>query len=129
MNELNHPTLKACKRLHEAGIVMETEAVWRFPKDGIPFLTISEPMRYSTDVPVPSMAELLRDLPHEKVYHEDDSPLYEHAVLVLEKLTDHYRVGYPAYHFGYKMFDNTNPADALIDLRIWLRVEEHKRLD
>jgi len=34
MNQLNYASLEACKRLVDAGIVLETDFVWRLGADG-----------------------------------------------------------------------------------------------
>ncbi len=92
MNPLNYATLEASKRLHDAGIVLETEH-WHgwdgriYRKDEVPYGTAR--------VPAPTIAEVLRELPESKelvdLILEYDPSLaqgYAIAILVAEYLRD-----------------------------------------
>jgi hypothetical protein len=127
MNPLNYATFEASKRLVDAGIVLETEAVWMSeelpPFDGSTKTIIlwklynkKEVIRYNFGkvptgmLPAPSMAEVWRELPDHL-----DSPL---ADLVVTK--DSLGVTTCFYKVGHE-FESINPADALIDLLIFTR--------
>lgn len=108
MNPDNHASLEASKRLHDAGIVMETEAIW-FPKGDnfnlYPCWVGKE--SYKEHIPAPTMAELWRELP-------------EHTMLWKHKEVSGAFIDYPQSAYEYRQ---TNPADALIELLIWVRKE------
>jgi hypothetical protein len=108
MNPNNHGTLEACKRLADAGIVLETDAYWtkKFP------LSQYELHRegYYQSIPAVQFAEVWRELPEgmmiigvtgkcSTLWIEEDS----------EPLTE--------------PFQSNNPTDALIHLLIWVRKE------
>ena len=133
MNPNNYASLEASKRLVEAGIVLETEAIWRKNRDrrvepGY-YLTRKALYHRKTDIPAPSMAEVWRELPKLIVY----------GGLVLEKVLcqrDDSDDNFASYCWeptsGYceakALYKNTNPTDALIDLLIWVRKEaSHER--
>ena len=113
MNEQNYGSLEACQRLVAKGIVLETEH-WHgwdgriYRKDEVPYGTAR--------VPAPSMAEVWRELPG--TFNGADIEIWKVANYTYcsycdgnLQLTEH-------------SISNTNPADALIYLRIWL--EERK---
>jgi len=126
MNELNYCTRPAAERLQKAGIVMETEAHWYLIPEmnqererWILSRDESGVMKCLHRIPAPSLAEVWRELP--------DS----HGVcttLVCEKHDQETIVGY----FDWDMsqfsisYRSTNPADAAIDLKIWLEGREGK---
>ena len=103
MNEANYASLEASKRLVEAGIVLETEALWvKWYFDS------STNMNYHPyewrlmyrgltqddlkSIPAPCMAEVWRELP----------PFEGHGKI-------------------YEAKENINPTDALVALLIWVR--------
>ena len=94
MNELNYASFEASKRLVEAGIILEAEYCW-----------------YITGkMPKPSMAEVWRELPDG---------------ICIEKHIAFTQANYPTGElYTNKIFCNTNPTDALIDLLIWVRKEK-----
>ena len=103
MNTQNYASLEASKRLHDAGIVLETDVVWARDENGV-----------LESCPAPSMAEVWRELPddidgHELGMGKEDGESY----VFYKSLKD----------FPY----NTNPTDALIDLLIWVRSERGRR--
>jgi hypothetical protein len=64
MNLLNYATLPACKRLQEAGITIETEAVWYLPLDEEIWVLrvrsgVIEADNVLFKIPAPSMAEVM----------------------------------------------------------------------
>ena len=64
MNELNYASLEASKKLHEAGIVLETDALWSLFLDGFHLIMKTELHPLVENYPAPSMAEVLRELPN-----------------------------------------------------------------
>ena len=119
MNPLNYATLEASKRLHDAGIALNSEAVWIHVQGGSWYLRLKDDgivSHSSLDkvIPAPSMAEVWRELPddidgHELGMGKEDGESY----VFYKSLKD----------FPY----NTNPTDALIDLLIWVRSERGRR--
>lgn len=130
MNPLNYASLEACKRLVDAGVVLETEAGWyKIFRPGSHAFDMVLSMRtgnekfYGDNFPAPTMAEVWRELP--------DS--VDDADLVMEKTSqgDTY-AGYAipvkasqgevdSYEQEIHGLLDTNPTDALIDLLIWVR--------
>src|SRR5574343_117462 len=119
MNPLNYASLEASKRLVDAGIVLETEKCWRFTSyNKAPFVTGVEPGRFSTDIPDPCMAEVWRELP-ESI--EVNGWL---AFKNIQQVSFSF-ASYKSNDGESKVFKNTNPTDALIDLFIDI-VRENK---
>ena len=129
MNPNNYASLEASKRLVEAGIVLETEALWVKW-----YFDTSTNMNYSPFewrlmyqsltqvdleyIPAPSMAEVWRELP--ETIDEYD--------LTCEKIFNGgMQAGYTTCDVSglrWKVLLNAaNPTDALIDLLIWVRKE------
>ncbi len=118
MNTQNYASLEASKRLHDAGIELETEAYWIRVANSPMMLTDN---RHGADeyYPAPSMAEVWRELPEYVEYKKDDRPLIEY--LRIDKNGDgSLSCGYGQYS---EMTINDNPTDALIELLIWVRKE------
>jgi hypothetical protein len=132
MNELNNATLKACQRLVDAGIVLETDLYWRvvpsvpcIPEGCIElvtihqmrFLAIGDDDRDGRDIdgviylPAPSLAEVWRELPY--CTNLFKSRTGDSVVDLTTVCGSEYR--------------SINPTDALIDLLIF--VTEQKRKD
>lgn len=103
MNTQNYASLEASKRLHDAGIILETDAVWE-EKEGQTRLNLKA--NCPDGFPAPSMAEVWRELPEQ---HDDE-------YLRLFKDEGKTFCGYGEYA---DRWGNENPADALIDLLIW----------
>jgi len=118
MNPLNYTSLEASKRLVDAGIVLETEALWvKWYFDS------STNMNYHPyewrlmyrgltqddlkSIPAPSMAEVWRELPDVMAMNHRNGE----TECWLET--------------GSDSFASTNPTDALIDLLIWVRKENN----
>jgi hypothetical protein len=118
MNEQNYGSFEACKRLYDAGIVVETEAVWcKYGNNwsiGYRGLVEDDP-RKRPFIPAPSMAEAWRMLP-DKI---DGG--YE---LALFKIMNGNQAGYIRENTIFRpLFFSVIPTDALIDLLIWTRKE------
>ena len=129
MNSLNYGSREACERLFKAGIVLETDFYWcdnlgwvtLRPKEDIPIESCDWKI-----YPAPSMAEVWRELP---IISKGPSPSLFIPYLV-KVADDSEGVVYSAFYaVGEErpvpvVYQNSNPTDALIDLRIWL--EERK---
>ncbi len=125
MNPNNYASVKASKRLVEAGIVLETEAGWyKIYRPGCHSFDMVLSLRsgnekfYGDNFPAPSMAEVWRELP--ETIDEYD--------LTCEKIFNGgMQAGYTTYDVSglrWKvLFNAANPTDALIDLLIWARKE------
>lgn len=121
MNELNYASLEASKRLVKAGIVLETEAVWHLQGDNETYFLQSQGssahlcVRWG-DFPAPCMAEVWRELPD----------INQGARIYLTKIGNQTQVGYgwPYMPSSSVVGQNISPADALIELLIWLRKEK-----
>ena len=122
MNKDNFATLEACQRLIDAGIVLETDARWRFNNhsfEWILFADDSTSIEIAVCYPAPSMAEVWRGLPPqigdgylELGKNEIEGATWACYVENINDCHEHDEV----YHGLQK---NTNPTDALIDLYIW----------
>ena len=122
MNPNNYASLEASKRLVEAGIVLETEALWVKW-----YFDTSTNMNYSPFewrlmyrsltqvdleyIPAPSMAEVWRELPEASAYlhtnRETEAWLEDEEDIIPKS----------------NSFADTNPTDSLIYLLIWVRKE------
>ena len=123
MNPNNYASVKASKRLVEAGIVLETEAGWyKIYRPGCHSFDMVLSLRsgnekfYGDNFPAPSMAEVWRELP--ETIDEYD--------LTCEKIFNGgMQAGYTTYDVSglrWKvLFNAANPTDALIDLLIFVR--------
>ena len=128
MNPNNYASVKASKRLVEAGIVLETEAGWyKIYRPGCHSFDMVLSMRsgnekfYGDNYPAPSMAEVWRELP--ETIDEYD--------LTCEKIFNGgMQAGYTTYDVSglrWKVLLNAaNPTDAMIDLLIWVRKASHE---
>lgn len=108
MNELNYASLEVSKKLVEAGIILDTDTVWRLDKinNGY-FLTNCNPMSITTDTPAASMVEVWRELPNRAICNHD----------AYSGITGCWTRDSP-------FIQNTNPANALAELLIWLTGSE-----
>lgn len=111
MNELNYASFEASKKLYEAGIVLGTDAVWYedYTTSRPRWIILHRGVLNTTEktLPAPSMTELLREMPIETSVEKTDDGGY----IV------------PAWKWN-RYYCNENPADALIELLIWLRKEK-----
>ena len=108
MNELNYASLEASKKLHDAGIILETDAVWE-GKEGQTRLNLKA--NCPDGFPAPSMAEVLEELPNNTAF--------------LKNKVYYASVG--GSDNEYKEFVGANPTDALIDLLIFVKQQQQKR--
>ena len=116
MDERNVATLEASKKLVDNGIVLETEAVWRLGADGWKLLSrdwVTSMMSNTYEsYPAPCFTEVWRELPDGTV---------------CKKQPDGITKAYTDEPFSnLKVMFNTNPTDALIELKIWLEKEKGK---
>ena len=114
MNTQNYASLEASKRLHDAGIVLGTEAYWIRVANS-PMMLVDN--RHGADeyYPAPSMAEVWRELPEGIMVNGSWAPLF------VNKIGCGASVGYRIEHHIIIHFSNENPTDALIDLLIFVR--------
>jgi hypothetical protein len=118
MNNLNYATLEASKKLHDAGIMLETEKYWAWDNDKRYISHIPRLMNkggansHNNMIPAPSMAEVWRELPFQSYIKklDDGSTL----VWICDDDAD-------GKYIESNMIANTNPTDALIDLLVWLK--------
>ncbi len=110
MNEMNYGSLEACKRLVDAGIMLETECKWYHHTlartEGIWKLENIVTRFYNDAVPAPSMAEIWRELPGK-------------TLLRIATMTWAWIDGEDG-----STQHNANPTDALIDLLIYVKEEK-----
>lgn len=122
MNPDNYGTRDACKRLVDAEIVLETERVWFFSSTG--WELVARNPAHPVDrhyLPAPSMSEAWRELKRRKitsinmtVANDGEDTIITHYDYPVK---DGHRIMIPT------RFKNANPADAAIDLLIWIRKE------
>ena len=106
MNTQNYASLEACQRLVDAGIVLETEKVWFFNTTGWELVDRYDKHKVNKHyLPAPSMAEVWRELPDSTCVNKDG----DHTKCWIDSKT------------SLKVFQSTNPTDALIDLLIFVR--------
>ena len=112
MNPNNYASVKASKRLVEAGIVLQTDHYWAsIDMKHWDLCFIPHKVGFK-EYPAPSMAEVWRELPHNSVLSmggDGESWVqvdYDDPQKTLESV--------------HRSF---NPTNALIDLLIWLRKE------
>ena len=105
MNTQNYASLEACQRLVDAGVVLETDAIWSLFYNGWRLVLRTELHPLVEDYPAPSMAEVWRELPDSTCINKDGD--YTKCWIDSKVLL--------------KVFQNENPTDALIDLLIFVR--------
>ena len=116
MNTQNYASLEACQRLVDAGIVLETETVWRKARLGHRYLTRKALYHRTTDILAPSMVEVWRELPADVEVDGEKYNLCAHkigGVNCAEYVSDLPETIGSAY--------GANMADNLIDLLIWVK--------
>jgi hypothetical protein len=122
MNELNYGSKEVCEKLVKAGIVMETEVFWipyEYPDHREWRLYSRGCIPHREEIPAPSMAEMWRELPE----HVQLGDMFYDLFLLKTNETTFASYGYEEQ--TEVEVHSINPADALIDLRIWL--EEQKK--
>ena len=116
MNELNYASLEASKKLHDAGIILETDAVWE-GKEGQTRLNLKA--NCPDGFPAPSMAEVWRELPETmRMSCRDTTSGHCNEDLRLLKDGNFLVAGYGEYS---EIGRSENPTDALIDLLMWVK--------
>ena len=109
MNTQNVGNFEACKRLVEAGIVLETDFYWARDSNGWYLRTyVTYEREVLESIPAPSMTEVLKELPNNTAFLKNKI----------------YYASTGGKDSVYKEFISTNPTDALIDLLIWTRKEK-----
>jgi len=117
MNPLNHASLEASLRLDKAGIVLETEQ----------HLRVQDLKTFQwKNIPRPSMAEVWRELPESLPGAITDWSL-ELLKQGDETLVCYFKVDFCDNYSSKGDQRNTNPTDALIDLRIWIEEQKGKK--
>jgi hypothetical protein len=130
MNELDHASLEASKKLVDSGIVLETDYYWATYSESTlqsirdagkayprPYLVTKESIheKHRTGhgyYPAPCFTEVWWELP---------------GGTVCKKQPDGITKAYTDEPFSnLKVMFNTNPTDALIELKIWLEKEKGK---
>ena len=99
-NPLNYATQPAAQRLHNAGIVLETEASWRVSGTRGFYLSLY-PIALAGDIPAPQFMEVWR---------------------VLQRYLNLFR--YRLESLVWDALQNETPTDALIDLLVWVKKQE-----
>lgn len=113
MNELNYATQPACQRLKDAGIVMETEKYWykTIFDDSVYKLynreDVTSVMKYPECLPAPTLTETLREI--------------FKCCSSITITNDGYNLVWIEGNGNYS--HSPNPADAAIDLLIWLKAK------
>ena len=123
MNTQNVGSLGACKRLFDAGIVLETEAVWVEAPNKGDWCLVSSTAAFLKDAsvaryPAVSMAEVWRELPEGIEVNGSWAPLF------VNKISCGSSAGYRIEHHIIVHFSSENPTDALIGLLIWTRSQK-----
>ena len=119
MNQSDYASFEAAHRLVAAGILLEAEAGWisERTKDGIVYKLMHKEEIHGAYYPAPSMAEVWRELPERLDVTDLMKP---HSYIRLTKFHGETVSGYGVQPDVGK---RVNPADALIDLLIWVRKE------
>ena len=116
MNELDHASLEASKKLVDAGIVLETEKYFEIPyeedsdtfcqvnNNGTDAAVLPAKIRRSIKIPRPCFTEVWRELPHNTWLRKD----YIGRTNIMNE--DNSFIRY-----------NINPTDALIELLIHIK--------
>jgi hypothetical protein len=116
VNQENYCSLNVAKKLIDAGIVLETDFVWRLGADGWKLLNkdwVTNMMSNTYEsYPAPSFAEIWRELPFQSYIKklDDGSTL----VWICDDDAD-------GKYIESNMIANSNPADALAELLIWAK--------
>ena len=123
MNQDNYVSQPIAQKLVDAGIVLETDFVWRLGADGWKLLNkdwVTNMMSNTYEsYPAPSFVEIWRELPDE-IELEDDGGSIALSVFKSGKTT------YAGYYLNkdeevYEEKESSNPADALAELLIWAK--------
>ncbi len=119
-NPLNYPTLPACQKLAEKGIVMETDAVYErhvWPSGEEWRLILKGLVPAGNEIiPAPSLAEVWRELP-------STTEIMELVrIYAQEQLGEFWQAANPIAY----VFDLFRSIDRMVDLLIWVRERKEK---
>jgi hypothetical protein len=112
MNKDNYATLEACQRLLDAGIVLETDAVWAWCDKNKSMKPYENPTLY-----------LFSHIDSKVFDHWYSAPSMAEVWRELQKYTK-------SFYFTLRdkvweiIRDNPNPTDALVELLIWLTAQK-----
>jgi hypothetical protein len=127
MNPNNYATLEASRRLVEAGIVLETEAVWCQPLSPSQDWYLVSDKEYHfvfsacPSYPAPQFAEVWREFTDEELLDVCVRRVpFSHETLAT-KAIHHFDASGELEYTSFKRKKDANPTDALISLLIWLR--------
>ena len=118
MNELDHASLEASKKLVDSGIITKTDAAWY--QDVLECWNLLPISDYDDDlfsrrIPAPCFTEVWRELPEGIKVNGSWAPLF------INKIRDVASVGYRIEHHVIVHFSSKNPTDALIELLVWVK--------
>jgi hypothetical protein len=117
MNKDNYCSLEMCKKLVDAGIMLETDVYWiRIANSP---MMLSSLIFYCVDeqYPAPTMAELWRELPETLDVVDVMKP---HSYIRMTKFQGETVTGYGCQ---LDVGKRINPSDSLADLLIWVKKE------
>ena len=121
-NNLNYATLEASKKLHDAGIILETDYKWFCRNNTWKLVDICYYLPLGAPhIPAPCFTEVWRELPADVEVDGEKYNLCAHkigGVNCAEYVSDLPETIGSAY--------GANMADNLIDLLIWVKEEEGK---
>ena len=116
MNPLDYGTREACQQLADAGIVMKTAQYIAINRDtgGCAFVSAdARPLLPNHEcIPAPSFGEIWRELCRENSMHMENGREVTAVWCITKDIVKS------------PIFENINPTDALIALRIWLEGKE-----
>lgn len=106
MNNLNYASFEASKKLHDAGIVLETDYYWCLDNSVGWYLRDESTFAFDVHTSIPA-------------------PCFTEVWTVCKKQPDGITKAYTDEPFSnLKVMFNTNPTDALIELLIWAKGEK-----
>jgi hypothetical protein len=126
MNKDNYVSLEVAQRLVDAEIVLETDMSWYFRNNEWILRQSGSVYEGNISIPAPCFAELWRELPGKIVGSDGIEYLLNldktkvtttGGVVTIACYEDISSEGYTQ-----KFFANINPADALAELLIWVKV-------
>jgi hypothetical protein len=119
MNPLNYASLEASKRLVDAGIVLETDQQWYHLVNGDWYLSGDDcPMvQITEDIPVPSMAEVWRELP------EDNTEVLRSFIAFVCSNMGNFLLDNPD-EIPVEIINQLRDINTLVDFLIWVRKEK-----
>jgi len=122
LNEFNCATREASQRLADAGIILETESYWFISPYAEKLIDYTPPSKFV----FPQYMEGIKIIPA-PCFNEIMQELRKHQVwITIEEEITYVWIKWVGNFFGRcsPRFQNKNPADALIDLKVWLSQKE-----